>query len=34
LLAGLRITVGPWVVHGNLKDELSFFAEMAGYGIE
>jgi F-type H+-transporting ATPase subunit b len=31
LLAGLRIAIGPWIVHGNLKDELGFFAEMAKY---
>ncbi len=34
LLAGLRISIGPWIVHGNLKDELGFFSEMAGHGGE
>jgi len=27
LLAGLRVTVGPWVMRANLQDELRFFAE-------
>jgi len=27
LLAGLRITVGSWVLRANLQDELQFFAE-------
>jgi F-type H+-transporting ATPase subunit b len=27
LLAGLRIGVGPWVLHANIEDELRFFAE-------
>jgi F-type H+-transporting ATPase subunit b len=32
LLAGVRITVGPWVVHANLHDELKTFAAIAhGY---
>ena len=26
LLAGLRVTVGPWVMHANLHDELKTFA--------
>lgn len=29
LLAGLRITVGPWVMHANLHDELKTFAAIA-----
>ena len=29
LLAGLRIDIGPWVMHANLRDELSFFGEAA-----
>ncbi|GAB6190552.1 F0F1 ATP synthase subunit delta [Desulfocastanea catecholica] len=32
LLAGVRITVGPWVIHANLYDELKSFAAIAhGY---
>jgi F-type H+-transporting ATPase subunit b len=27
LLAGLRITLGSWVLRANLEDELDFFAE-------
>lgn len=33
LLAGLRITIGPWIVRANLQDELQFFTE-AAYGSE
>lgn len=29
LLAGLRITIGSWVLHANVKDDLSGFAEFA-----
>ena len=29
LIAGLRLTVGPWVVHANLHDELKTFAAIA-----
>jgi F-type H+-transporting ATPase subunit b len=29
LLAGLRITIGAWVLHANLQDELKGFAEFA-----
>jgi F-type H+-transporting ATPase subunit b len=29
LLAGLRVTVGPWVMHANLHDELKTFAAIA-----
>ncbi len=29
LVAGLRITVGPWVIHANLHDELKSFAAIA-----
>ncbi|MEJ2344245.1 MAG: F0F1 ATP synthase subunit delta [Gammaproteobacteria bacterium] len=31
LLAGLRVSVGPWVLRANLQDELQFFAE-TGHG--
>ncbi|SEM70186.1 F0F1 ATP synthase subunit delta [Nitrosomonas marina] len=27
LLAGFQITVGPWVLHANLRDELKFFSQ-------
>lgn len=27
LMAGLRIGIGPWVLHCNLRDELKFFTE-------
>lgn len=26
--AGLRVTIGPWVMHANLGDELAFFGEL------
>lgn len=29
LIAGLRITVGPWVIHANLHDELKTFAAIS-----
>jgi F-type H+-transporting ATPase subunit b len=29
LIAGLRITIGPWVMHANLHDELKTFAAIA-----
>ncbi|MGR9100553.1 MAG: F0F1 ATP synthase subunit B family protein [Gammaproteobacteria bacterium] len=29
LIAGFRITIGPWVLRANLKDELAGFAEIA-----
>ena len=29
LLAGLRISLGPWLLRANLQDELQFFAEAA-----
>ncbi len=29
LVAGLRVTIGPWVMHANLGDELAFFGELA-----
>jgi F-type H+-transporting ATPase subunit b len=29
LLAGVRITVGPWMIHANLHDELKTFATIA-----
>ena len=28
LLAGLRISIGPWMLYSNLRDELKFFAEV------
>jgi F-type H+-transporting ATPase subunit b len=31
LLAGLRISVGPWVLRANLEDELGFFADAIGH---
>jgi F-type H+-transporting ATPase subunit b len=31
LLAGLRISVGPWVLRANLEDELVFFADAIGH---
>ena len=27
LIAGLRISIGPWILRSNLRDELKFFAE-------
>lgn len=27
LLAGVRISIGPWVLHANIEDELQFFAD-------
>ncbi len=27
LIAGLRVTIGPWILRANLQDELKFFAE-------
>lgn len=32
LLAGLRISIGPWVLHANLQDELDFFTGMVPHG--
>jgi F-type H+-transporting ATPase subunit b len=29
LIAGVRITVGPWVIHANLYDELQIFSSIA-----
>jgi len=29
LIAGLRVTVGPWVIHANLHDELKAFAAIS-----
>ncbi len=29
LLAGLRVTIGAWVLHANVQDELKGFAEFA-----
>ena len=31
LIAGLRIALGPWVLHANLREELKSFAETAGH---
>jgi F-type H+-transporting ATPase subunit b len=33
LVAGLRISIGPWIVRANLRDELQFFAEMVTHDI-
>jgi F-type H+-transporting ATPase subunit b len=33
LLAGLRISAGPWTVRANLGDELQFFAEMVKHDV-
>lgn len=27
LLAGVRVVLGPWILHANLQDELQFFSE-------
>lgn len=32
LMAGLRISLGGWVLRGNLRDELKFFAESGANG--
>lgn len=32
LVAGLRVAIGPWVLHANLQDELKFFGEVARDG--
>ena len=32
LLAGVRISVGPWVLRANLEDELQFFAKALPHG--
>jgi F-type H+-transporting ATPase subunit b len=32
LLAGLRISLGPWIVRANLEDELAFFSEAVSHG--
>ena len=32
LLAGLRISVGPWILRANVEDELEFFAQAVGHG--
>ncbi len=31
LLAGLRMSAGPWIVRANLRDELQYFSEMAAH---
>jgi F-type H+-transporting ATPase subunit b len=33
LMAGLRISVGPWAILANLCDELQFFAEMVKHDV-
>jgi F-type H+-transporting ATPase subunit b len=33
LVAGLRISAGPWTVRANLRDELQFFAEMVKHDV-
>ena len=30
LIAGLRVTLGPWVMHANIEDELEFLTEHDG----
>ena len=30
LVAGLRVSIGPWVLRANLRDELAFFAGVVG----
>ena len=32
LLAGLRISIGPWILRANLQDELGFFAAVVPHG--
>jgi F-type H+-transporting ATPase subunit b len=32
LLAGLRISIGPWILRANLQDELKLFAGIARHG--
>jgi F-type H+-transporting ATPase subunit b len=32
LIAGVRVSVGPWVLHANLSEELSLFQDAAGDG--
>lgn len=32
LLAGLRISFGPWIVRANLQDELEFFSDAVRHG--
>jgi F-type H+-transporting ATPase subunit b len=32
LLAGLRISIGPWVLRASLEDELEFFADVLRHG--
>jgi len=32
LVAGVRASIGPWVIHANVQDELKFFAEEAPHG--
>lgn len=29
LLSGLHVSVGPWILHANLRDELAYFRESA-----
>jgi len=32
LIAGLRVSIGGWTLHANLRDELRFFSEAAHEG--
>ena len=32
LLAGLRISIGPWVLRANIEDELEFFSHAVRHG--
>jgi F-type H+-transporting ATPase subunit b len=32
LIAGLSVSIGGWMMHANLRDELRFFAEAASHG--
>jgi F-type H+-transporting ATPase subunit b len=32
LLAGLRVSIGPWVMHANVQDELKFFTAARRHG--
>lgn len=32
LLAGLRVSAGPWMLRANLQDELQFFSEAVNHG--
>lgn len=34
LLAGLRISIGPWILNANLQDELQFFATALSHDLQ